>query len=709
LRIPTRDGRYSSLNQERTTPLKNSGQFHHTRWRMPVYMGRVVLLAALYFAVAKAALLLAIPPGYATAVWPPSGIALAGLLLAGGRVWPGVWLGAAVTNLTIQGSPLLAVLIGTGNTLEAVAAAALVRRYISDRGELESGKAVAMFVLWSAFSALIAATIGTVSLTLAGALNRAEFNSNAWIWFEGDFTGMLIVAPLLLNWRMRSLPSWNSNKALEAAALALSTLVVTVFIFRNLVSAGVLPLVFVTLPFVLWAAIRFEQRVVTAAIAAMSAISVWYTLQAEGQYGPGSEELTSFFLLSYTITLTMTGLVMSAIIGQRKQAELTVRQRVHELQDSERHINEFLAMLSHELRNPLAPMVNALALMRKVPANQHPELLGIIERQVAHLSHIVDDLLDVSRITRGKILLQKAVVDLNDIIARALDASRPLIAAHGHAVESHFSGERLFVDVDATRIAQVALNLINNAVKYTPTGGTIAISVSREPGNALFKVRDSGIGIGPELLPKVFDLFMQGDRALDRSEGGLGIGLTIARRIVEMHGGSIDVSSSGPDRGSEFLVRIPLASAPAPAANVAHDNGAARRIERRRLLVVDDHRENADTLATLLASLGHEVATAYDGRTAIELAQQFRPDAVLLDIGLPGMNGYEVARTLRSAPDGARVFLIAVSGYGQDEDRRRSLEAGFDHHLVKPVDPAQLGDIIHSLGADRPLGNNRDP
>ncbi|HXF15469.1 MAG TPA: MASE1 domain-containing protein [Burkholderiales bacterium] len=675
-------------------------------WRSPQYVGRVALLATVYFVVAKAALLLAIPPGYATAVWPPSGIALAAVLLAGARIWPGVWLGAALTNLTIQGSPLLAVLIGTGNTLEAVVAAALVRRYINAHGEFESGEAAVMFAAMSALSALIAATIGTVSLTLAGTLNSSGFGASAWIWFEGDFTGMIIVAPLILSWRLRPLPTWNTNKSLEGAVLAISMVSVTVFIFRNLVSAGVLPLVFITLPFVLWAAIRFEQRVVAAAIAAMSAISVWYMLQAEGQFGPGFAKVSSFFLLSYTSTLMMTGLVMSAIIGQRKRAELAVRQRVDELQASERHINEFLAMLSHELRNPLAPMVNALALIRKVPATEHSPLLGIIERQVAHLSHIVDDLLDVSRITRGKILLQKALVDLKDIVLRAVEASRPLIAAHGHAVESHLPDEQLLVDVDATRISQVVLNLINNAVKYTPAGGSIAISVSRESGYALLKVRDSGIGIGPELIPKVFDLFMQGDRALDRSEGGLGIGLTIARRIVEMHGGSIDVSSGGPGNGSEFSVRIPLAQASASAVPVAsRDSGAAPRAVRRRLLIVDDHRENADTLATLLASLGHEVFTAYDGRKAIELAQQLHPDAVLLDIGLPGMNGYEVARALRNS-QGMRMFLIAVSGYGQDEDRRRSREAGFNYHLVKPVDPARLGDIIDSLGADQIAENN---
>ena len=664
------------------------------RWQGVRYPIQVLLLAAFYFLVAKVALLLAIPPGYATPVWPPSGIGLAAILLGGKRMWPAIWLGAAMTNLTIQGSLLAAVMIATGNTLEVLVAAALVRRYVSQRGEFESGEAVVMFVAFCALSALIAATIGTAALTLFGGLHRSELATNAWTWFEGDASGMLVIAPLILAWRLRSRPHLNPRKWMEAVALASSLSLVTLFVFQNIVSTNLLPLAFITLPFVLWAAIRFEQRAVTTAVAAMAAIAVWCTLQGSGQFALASPEMSSFLLLSYTSTLMITGLVLSAVIGQRKRAELAVRQRVDELQAGERHINEFLAMLSHELRNPLAPMVNALALMHKVPPSAHPPMLAIIERQVAHLSHIVDDLLDVSRITRGKILLHREVIDLNETVSLALESCRPLIVARGHEVESQLADAPLFVNADATRIAQVALNLVNNAAKYTPAGGKIRISVRRENGRAVLAVRDSGIGISAELLPKVFDLFMQGDRTLDRSEGGLGIGLTIARRIVEMHGGSITALSNGPGTGSEFIVALPVTAAPAPPAA---ENKSALPSARRRLLVVDDHRESADTLAMLLTVMGHEVETAYEGSAAIELAARTKPDAVLLDIGLPVMNGYEVARALRNSMDGSRLVLIAVSGYGQDDDRRRSREAGFDHHLVKPVGPVELADIIDAI------------
>jgi signal transduction histidine kinase/CheY-like chemotaxis protein len=657
--------------------------------------GQVLLLAAVYFCAAKASLLLAIPPGYATAVWPPSGIALAAMLLFGKRIWPGIWIGAAATNLSIQGAPLLALLIASGNTLEAVVGAALIRRYIGTHGEFESGEAVFMFVALSALSALIAATIGSVSLVATGTIPPANFSSNAWTWFQGDASGMIILTPLILTWRLRRLQSWHKAQSIEAFGLGLSVLLVSTAIFA---SDAHLPLAFLPLSFVVWAALRFDQRAVTAVIFAISAIGVLATLKNLGPFAVRSIDLSNFLLLTYTSTLVITGLALSAVIGQRKRAQLAVRSRVEELQSSERYINEFLAMLSHELRNPLAPMVNALALLRRDPGRrQHPPMLAIIERQVEHLSHIVDDLLDVSRITRGKILLHKQIADFSDIVSGALESIHPLIATRTHTVEAKLSA-KLFVDADKTRLSQVVLNLINNAAKYTPSGGHIVVSLDRENTDAVLRVRDSGIGITPELLPKVFDLFMQGDRALDRSEGGLGIGLTVAKRIVEMHGGSIVAFSEGPGRGSEFVVRLPLAQAQfTQEPSATRLSGApAAAASRRRLLVVDDNRDSADTLALLLNAMGHEVKTAYDGPAAIDLAAQYQPQAVLLDIGLPGMNGYEVGRVLKSTR-GDSMILVAVSGYGQEEDRRRSREAGFDHHLVKPVAPADLAKIIDAL------------
>ena len=660
--------------------------------------GQVLLLAVVYFCAAKASLSLALPPGYATAVWPPSGIALAAVLLFGKRIWPGIWIGAAAVNFSVQGAPLLCTLIATGNTLEALVGAALMRRYIGTHGEFESGEAVFMFVALSALSALIAATIGSVSLTVTGTLPPADFSSNAWTWFQGDASGMIILTPLILTWRLRSWQQWPRLQVLEAVGLALSALFVSTAVFA---SDSHLPLAFLPLSFVVWAALRFDQRAVTSVVFAISAIGVLATLLGLGPFVVPSIDVSNFLLLTYTSTLSITGLALSAVIDQRKRAQLAVRSRVEELQSSERHINEFLAMLSHELRNPLAPMVNALALLRKDPGRrQHPPMLGVIERQVEHLAHIVDDLLDVSRITRGKILLQKRSADLAGIVADALESAQPLITQRTHTVEAKLAG-KLLVNADATRLSQVILNLLNNAAKYTPSGGHIAVSLEREADDAVLRVRDSGIGITPELLPKVFDLFMQGDRALDRSEGGLGIGLTVAKRIVEMHGGTILARSDGPGKGAEFVVRLPLQATPPvtlhpPAADPA--TTPSQPASRRRLLVVDDNHDSADTLAILLAAMGHDVKTAYEGREAIELAAHYQPQAVLLDIGLPGMNGYEVGRALKSG--NAPVVLVAVSGYGQEEDRRRSREAGFDYHLVKPVAPADLAAIIGTLAIE---------
>ena len=642
--------------------------------------------------------MLAIPPGYATTVWPPSGIALAAVLLFGPRIWPGIWLGAALTNLTIQGAPILAFVIGTGNTLEAMVAAGFVRRYVGVDGEFATGKAAILFVLLSTLSALTAAFIGSASLVLSGATHASEFNSNVWIWIQGDAAGMMIVTPLILVWRLRPLPVLTAAKWVEAGALALSALCMPMLVFGGPSPVGdARPLAFVAFPIVLWAATRFEQRGVITTIAAISAIVFFYTVQGRGQFAEGAAPATSFYLLCYISSLVLTGLVLSVFIGQRKRAESAVRQRVAELQENERHVNEFLAMLSHELRNPLAPLVNGLTFMRK-EGRQDARVMGILERQVASLSHIVDDLLDVSRITRGKIRLQKKLEDLNDIVAQALESAKPSIDDRGHMVDLRLADGPVFVDVDATRLIQVTLNLINNAVKYTPADGHLAISVSREKGQAILRVRDNGIGISAEFLPDVFKLFMQGERGLDRSEGGLGIGLTVAKRIVEMHGGSRAAFSDGPGKGAEFVVRLAAVSVPAATAAMPKSSERAQSLQRR-VLVVDDNRDSADSLTMLLKSMGHDVRTAYDGPGAIEMVAQSRPEVVLLDIGLPTMSGYDVARVLQFSRDRRRIVLIAITGYGQDEDRQRSRDAGFDHHLVKPVDVAVLNGLMASITA----------
>jgi PAS domain S-box-containing protein len=381
--------------------------------------------------------------------------------------------------------------------------------------------------------------------------------------------------------------------------------------------------------------------------------------------------------------------------------DMTERKKMEALEDGVRHMNEFLAMLAHELRNPLAPMRNAIEIMSMKQLDD-PSLewsRAIIDRQAEHLARLVDDLLDTSRITSGKIALQKAPIAIADIVARAVEANRPLLDARGHVIDVSLPSEPMFVTGDLLRLSQVVLNLLNNAAKYTPEGGRIWLTAERLASEAVIRVCDNGVGIPADMLEQIFELFMQGDRALDRTEGGLGIGLTLARRLVEMHGGTLVALSDGFGQGSEFVVRLPLLANDHATASV-HTNESDQPAAKAlcRVLIVDDSRDSADSMAMLLAMWGHEVRMTYDGPDALAAAAEFRPDVVLLDIGLPGLDGYEVARRLPAATGSARAVIVAMTGYGQDEDRSRAFAAGMHHHLIKPVDSAALQAILASAG-----------
>jgi PAS domain S-box-containing protein len=377
-------------------------------------------------------------------------------------------------------------------------------------------------------------------------------------------------------------------------------------------------------------------------------------------------------------------------ITDLKRAEQALRQ-------ADRLKDEFLAMLAHELRNPLAPIRNAVEVMRMLGPSDpnHQRARDLIERQVQQMGRLVDDLLDVSRITMGKIVFQKEPVELALVIARAVETSRPLIESRRHKLTVTLPPDPVMVEGDATRLAQVAANLLNNAAKYTGKGGHIWLTVEQGPEEAVLRVRDNGVGISAELLQKVFDLFTQGDRSLDRSEGGLGVGLTLVKSLVEMHRGRVEVHSEGSGKGSEFVVRLPILERRRERRQGNHQAETTRRSSiSRRVLVVDDNVDAANSLALFLRMEGHEVHIANDGPTALEAAQTIRPEVVLLDIGLPRMDGYKVARRLRQQAGLHDLLLVAVTGYGQDEDRRRAREAGFDAHLVKPADPGALKQLL---------------
>ena len=397
-----------------------------------------------------------------------------------------------------------------------------------------------------------------------------------------------------------------------------------------------------------------------------------------------------------------------ALRKAHEQLEDRVRDRTAELSEANRMLaegdrrkDEFLAMLAHELRNPLAPIRNAIELMR-LRGPDEPDLhwaRDIIERQVQHMTRLVNDLLEVSRITRGKVTLQKEVLNVAAVIARAVETSRPHVEARRQHLTVSFPPDPVFLEGDMTRLAQILSNLLNNAAKYTPEEGQIQLTTRLEDAEIVFRVRDTGIGIPPEMLRRVFDLFIQVNQSLDRSQGGLGIGLTLVRSLVELHGGSVQVFSDGPGKGSEFVVRLPAVLNAVPDAAIAnHRSDGERGPPRRRILVVDDNVDSAESLAMVLRVTGHQVRTAHDGLTALAMADEFEPEIVLLDIGLPQMDGYEVARRLRSRQRVDGLVIVALTGYGQDDDRRRSREAGFDHHLVKPVQPAVLKPL---LGGER--------
>jgi PAS domain S-box-containing protein len=394
--------------------------------------------------------------------------------------------------------------------------------------------------------------------------------------------------------------------------------------------------------------------------------------------------------------VTSSVLILTEDITERKQAEGRLRRSQEALQEADRRKDEFLATLAHELRNPLAPIRTAAQILGSpnVAPAQLQWAQNVIQRQVGHMALLLDDLLDIARITRGKLELKTERVELTDVVDSAVEAARPLLDGKHHSFMVSLPAETLVLNADPLRLSQVLSNLLTNAAKYTDPGGHIELSGQVEEGVLCLSVQDDGIGMSPESLERNFEMFSQAEGASTRSDGGLGIGLALVRGLVGLHGGTVQAMSEGPGCGSKFLVRLPLAD-PVPSAKDAADAGAPTATTvRRRVLVADDNRDAADALAMLLELSGHEVRVAHGGRAALSLAQTFRPDVAILDIGMPELNGYEVARQLRRAPWGARMCLVALTGWGQDDDRQRAQEAGFNQHLTKPVDTDALEKLL---------------
>jgi signal transduction histidine kinase/ActR/RegA family two-component response regulator len=430
-------------------------------------------------------------------------------------------------------------------------------------------------------------------------------------------------------------------------------------------------------------------RIAVPTLALMIPALLWLRIQGQqaGYYDVGTGRALGAIAL-------MAGAM--AIVWAALRA---LRQREQVLIEADHRKDVFLATLAHELRNPLAPLRNALELQRRAADDSRimETTRAMMERQVVHMVRLVDDLLDMSRITSGRLQLKKTRVTLADVLELAVETAKPLIAAAKHELTIQIPQQPIYVQADSTRLAQVFANVLNNSVKYTDSGGHIWLTAELRGPEAVVVVRDTGIGIDSNDLPRIFELFAQVAPVLERSRGGLGIGLSLAKGLIELHGGTIEATSAGVRKGSEFTIRLPILASVADSADFRSKERPSLHATRRRIVVVDDLADAADSFAIMLQMMGHDTRTAYDGVEAIQAVAAFKPDLVFLDIGLPKMNGYDAARSIRAQPDGKHVVLVAVTGWGQEQDRRRAADAGFDHHLTKPVDPQAVEALIARL------------
>lgn len=775
-------------------------------------------VAVLYVLAAKLGFALAFQARQVSAVWPPAGLALAAVFWFGRRAAPGVFLGAFFANAMAEEPLWVATGIAIGNTLEAVAAVAILHRFGFEAKLSRLRDALALLGAATA-SAALAATIGVACL-VAGGVQPAESLQSLWtVWWLGDALGDLVFSPFLLVWISSRGLVFRRGASFEGPILLAGLFAAGMFAF---VQAPPGPdLKYLAFPFLIWAAVRFGPPATATVTAMIYGIAVWATHAGLGPFAGSGPERGLVQLQLFMGVVAMSGLLLGAIAAQRRQAqesaqmserrlllalaaarmgvwdwdirtgevkwsgeleplhglprggfqgtyeafrslihpedrerveaairksvetrepyesefrilgadgverwtdargqivedaagrparmvgvginvsrqkrlEEELRRRAESMSETDRRKDEFLAMLAHELRNPLAPILHAVELLGRGDPGLADHARQIIRRQSEHLTKLVDDLLDVSRITRGTVRLEVRRVAAGDAIAPAIDTWRHLIGERRQELVLEIPEHPLWVDADPTRLAQVVSNLLHNAANFTPRGGRITLTLSEEDGSVVIRVRDNGAGMDPDVLKTVFDLFVQGPPPVEGRPGGLGLGLTLVRRLVEMQGGTVEGASAGPGRGSEFTVRLP-AAAPASGETDAPPRVPKSSGPARRVLVVDDNLDAREALRFLLEDEGHDVATAADGPQALEQARSFVPEIVLLDIGLPGMDGYEVARRLRSVPECADAVIVAVSGYGQAEDRARSSTAGFDDHLLKPVAPDLLLKIV---------------
>jgi signal transduction histidine kinase len=633
-------------------------------------------------------------------IWPATGFALALLVLRGRRLWPAILLGAFAANILNDTSVIASMGIAVGNTLEALAGATMLRRVNFQPSMRRLHDVASLFLLAACLSTILSATIGVMTLCLTGTTSWHDFKSLWSTWWIGDAIGNLVTAPFVFVWADQARNRWRLQRLAEGMLLLMSMGLLSLAVFVDHGSEIPYPVHYLIFPAVIWAALRLGQHATATLVFGALAVTIVATIAGRGPFVTTNIGASLLQVALFMAVVAVTGLFLGAATAERNRAERRrsedyarlrsseerLARQAEELAAADRRKDEFLAVLGHELRNPLAPLQNGLQLLALGGNDQalvtHSRQL--MERQLRHLVRLVDDLLDVARIRSGKIVLELERVELATMITSAVELARPQIDSRSHDLQVVLPPETLWTEADKIRLPQLLANLLNNAAKYTDEGGSITLSVDRLESQIVVSVRDTGIGMDTGSLANVFELFAQAAGPNHAVQGGLGVGLSLARSIAELHGGVLTAHSDGLGKGSQFVLRLPASAAPEARSGSASASGEPAL--RQRILVVDDNVDAAESLGTMLAYSGHDVRVAHGGIEALSTARDFSPNVMILDLGMPEMDGYAVARAVRSDPKIATTRLIALSGYGQAEDRRRTADVGFDEHLVKPVE-----------------------
>ena len=652
------------------------------------------VLTLIYFLAGYFSLKLAFLHPSASPVWPPAGIALAALLLLGSRAWPAIFVGAFLVNVTTAGNIATSLGIATGNTLEAVCGAWLVNRFAGGAQVFDRPQDVFKFAVAAVLSTVVSPSFGVTTLALGGFAQWANYGAIWLTWWLGDASGDLVVAPLILLWSIAPTQRrWTRAEIVEVSILLLLLFVLAETVFGGWlpISAKNYPISFICGPIVIWTAFRFTPRETATGIFILSAIAIWGTLRGFGPFIMETENHSLLMLQAWTAALTITAMALAAAMAERNRAHAAIEQQKDAVEAANRTKDNFLAMLSHELRTPLTPVIAALDALETEQgrAEDSKAFLAMIRRNVELESQLIDDLLDLTRIAKDKLQLRFGPLDAHETVSNVAEICRPEADARNLHVHLNLRAGAHHLNADAAKFQQIIWNLLKNAIKFTAEDGEITISSSNpEPQLLAISVHDTGIGIDPEIMERIFNPFEQGERSFQRRYGGLGLGLAISKSLAQAHGGILTAKSEGRDRGSTFVLTMKTVP---PPLRVAKSAAAPAETRALRILLVDDHQDTCTALERLLIRRGHLVAATHNVRSAMEAAVRNRFDLVISDIALPDGTGTELMTWLRAI---SPVPGIAISGFGMNGDIEKSLEAGFAEHLVKPVKMEKLEAAI---------------